>query len=439
MRIALVQNMVYLPTLGGANKANRRLVELLAQRGHDCFVVAPATGRKAAIHDRKSFLRELGERGIPLLESAGERDVFRCEGVEVHAVSRPGDLRPAVVERLSALRPDWVMVTSEDPEQSMLEAALEARPGRAVYLVHTPLMLPFGPNSFAPSANGTRLFQRAAGVVTTSEVVRGYVRRWGGLDSTVLRFPVYGEGPFPRLGNPDEGYVVLVNPCAYKGIGIFLELARRLRDVAFAAVPTWGTSAADRAALAAEPNVRLLPPADDIDEVFARTRVLLMPSLWTESFPLLAGEALLRGIPVIASDAGGLPEAMLGLDYVLAVRPIERYLERLDERGNPIPVVPEQDVDPWEETLRGLLADRGRYERLSAESHRVAADFVSRVGAGPFEEFLESLVPVEPAASPLGGEDGGPNGKLRRRLADLSPERLELIARRLRAGQGSGS
>jgi glycosyltransferase involved in cell wall biosynthesis len=384
MRIALVQNMVYLPTLGGANKANRRLVEVLARRGHDCFVVAPATGRKAAIHDREGFLRELGERGIPLLECAANRDVFRCAGVEVHAVTRPGDLRPTVVERLSALRPDWVLVTSEDPEQSMLEAALEGRPGRVVYLVHTPLMLPFGPNSFAASASGTRLFQRAAGVVTVSRCVRDYVRRWSGMESPVLRFPVYGDGPFLRRGDPDEGYAVLVNPCAYKGIPLFLALARRLPDVAFAAVPTWGTTAADRAALAAEPNVHLLPPADDIDEVFARTRVLLMPSLWMEAFPLLPIEAMLRGVPVIASDAGGLPEAMLGVDHVLPVRPIERYEQRLDERGNPVPVVPEQDLDPWEETLRGLLDDRGRYERLSAESYRVAGEFVSGVGGGPF-------------------------------------------------------
>ena len=43
-------------------------------------------------------------------------------------------------------------------------------------------------------------------------------------------------------------------------------------------------AAADRAALAQLPNVRLLEPSEDIDQIFAQTRVLLAPSLWDEAF-----------------------------------------------------------------------------------------------------------------------------------------------------------
>ena len=47
----------------------------------------------------------------------------------------------------------------------------------------------------------------------------------------------------------------------------------------------------------------------DVDRIFARTRVLLAPSLWQEACPLVVTEAMLRAIPVVSSDVFGLPEA----------------------------------------------------------------------------------------------------------------------------------
>ena len=368
MRILLLQSSSYIPSLGGANKANRLLLEQLAARGHEC--------------------RAIGTAGTAGGDGA---TAFRHAGVEVEAVLDGTRLRAYAARRLRELAPDRVLVSSEDPGQVLLEEAVEASP-HVVYLAHTTLHLSFGPDGFLQSPGRTALLRRAAGIVAVSGYVRDYIRRWAGLGSTLLRFPVYGKGPFPAPGDFDRGFVTLINPCAVKGISIFLELARRLPDVAFAAVPTWGTTAGDREALEALPNVRILPPAADVDEIFARTRVLLAPSLWGEAFGQVAVEAMLRGIPVLASDAGGLPEAKLGVDYVLPVRPIRSYEERFDERKIPVAVVPEQDAGPWEETLRRVLGDRSLYARLSWESRRAAHGFVAGLGTAPFEEYLDGLL-----------------------------------------------
>ena len=46
----------------------------------------------------------------------------------------------------------------------------------------------------------------------------------------------------------------------------------------------------------------------DVGSVFAQLDVLVIPSLWYENSPLTIHEAYLAGIPVIASDHGGMAE-----------------------------------------------------------------------------------------------------------------------------------
>ena len=54
-----------------------------------------------------------------------------------------------------------------------------------------------------------------------------------------------------------RGLVTMINPCAVKGISIFLEAAARLPRYEFGVLPGWGTTAADRRALERLPNIAL--------------------------------------------------------------------------------------------------------------------------------------------------------------------------------------
>ena len=111
---------------------------------------------------------------------------------------------------------------------------------------------------------------------------------------------------------------------------------------------------------------------DDIDLLLARTRVLLVPSLWAEARSRIVLEAMLRGVPVIAGNVGGIPEAKMGVPYLLPVRPIEKYDPRLDEQMVPVAEVPPQDIGPWHEALARLTSDREHYEDLSRRSREAA-------------------------------------------------------------------
>jgi glycosyltransferase involved in cell wall biosynthesis len=432
VRILLVQKSTYFPTHGGADKSNRALVEGLARKGHICRVVTSGIGSQGLI-TREEFHEVLAKHDI-VVTSVAEIDVFRLSDVDIHAVMVHSQLRAYLEKQIHEFEPTWILVSSEDTGQILMEVALKLRPSRVVYLAHTPIMLPFGPQAFLPSEARTQIFRRLAGIITVSGYIRDYIKRWSEIDAAVIPYPVYGNGPYSSFGCFDKGFVTLINPCSYKGISIFLGLAQALPDVQFAAVPTWGTSDEDLAALERLSNVHIWPAVDNIDEIFARTRILLVPSLWLEAYGLVATEAMLRGIPVLASDSGGLPEAKLGIDYVLPVRQIERFSDAFDNRMKPKAITPEQNIEPWLAALRKLLTDRLHYEQISADSREAALAFVAGISIDPFEAYLEDLlqkgrgstkntsISPKPRSSPEHPQD---------LISGLSPEKRALLLQRL--------
>ncbi len=366
-RILLAATASYAPPRGGATRSNLLWLRHLAGAGRQCRIVCGPSGEGAEL-------------------PAGP-------GIEIFPVPDPAARVRFLAEEIRTWNPDWVLVSSEDLSHSLLREACHSAPGRVVYLAHTPQFFPFGPESWNPDPAAAALVRDCAGIVAIGRHMAEYIRRELGRDAAVIHPPIYGEGPFPVYENFDRGRIVMINPCAVKGIGIFLEAAARLTRWEFAAVPGWGTTAEDRRELERLPNVRLLPNAGGIDEILAETRILMMPSLWYEGFGLIAMEAMLRGIPVVSSDSGGLKEAKAGTGYVIPVRTIERYQPAFDQHSMPKPVLPETDVDPWVAALAHLLTDRDAYQREAAASRAAAHRFVERLDAGAFEAWLENLRP----------------------------------------------
>ena len=395
MRILLTATASYVPPRGGATRSNLIWLNHLAHAGHECRIVCGASGPGA----------ELGHH----------------ESISVLAVDDPGRRVQLLRQEIRDFRPDWVLVSSEDLAHGLLREAHHCAPGRIVYLAHTPQFYPFGPASWNPDRHAAGLVAQAAGIVAIGRHMAGYIQSELGRPAAVIHPPIYSQGPFPNLGRFDRGLISMVNPCAVKGISIFLEVARRLPAHDFGVVLGWGTTAEDRHDLLSLPNVRILPNARNIDDILARTRILLMPSLWYEGFGLIVMEAMLRGIPVVASDSGGLKEAKRGTGYVIPVHTIERYQPVFDEHGMPKPVVQPNDIEPWVAAIETLLGDRAAYERESAVSRAAAEDFVSKLDAADLNRFLCELRPGSPSEAKPGP----------RTIESLSPEKRALLLQRL--------
>ena len=129
----------------------------------------------------------------------------------------------------------------------------------------------------------------------------------------------------------------------------------------------------------------------DINELLCRTKVMLVPSLWAEARSRMILEAMSRGIPVMASNAGGLAEAMLGMDYVLPVNPVTRYRPTMDELMVPAVDIPAQNMRAVGQGFGspidgpGALRTSGRSiprQGLGVRPHSDCGAFRSLPGAG---------------------------------------------------------
>ncbi|MFE9382381.1 glycosyltransferase family 4 protein [Streptomyces sp. NPDC007025] len=160
--------------------------------------------------------------------------------------------------------------------------------------------------------------------------------------SLIVRPPVFADEYKAKPGSA----VTLINCCEAKGGNVLRRLAERMPEQQFLAVRGAYGEQVDFDGL---DNVEVLPqvPGEDMaQQVYARTRVLLMPSSY-ESWGRAGCEALASGIPVVAHPTPGLCES-------------------LGEAGI---FVDRNDLDGYEAVLRRLLGDPAEY-RLAAKRAR---------------------------------------------------------------------
>jgi surfactin synthase thioesterase subunit len=134
-------------------------------------------------------------------------------------------------------------------------------------------------------------------------------------------------------------------------------------------------------------------------------------------------------VPVLAANVGGIPEAKMGVPYLLPVNPIVRYQPRLDEQMVPEAEVPPQAIEPWREALERLTTDPAHYAEIAASSRRAAMDYAARLSVEPLEELLLEVSRRPPRRA---SAKSAPRTATAAPSEELSPEKRRLLALRLR-------
>jgi N-acetyl-alpha-D-glucosaminyl L-malate synthase BshA len=154
-----------------------------------------------------------------------------------------------------------------------------------------------------------------------------------------------------------------------KRISDVLELARRIEDAEFVLLGDGPERAAAEAFVREHElrNVLMLGERRDVVPFLQRSTVFLLPSE-VESFGLAALEAMSCGVPVVASNVGGIPEVV---DHGAT-----GFLHAVG------------DVDAMERSLRALLDDRVTHLRMATAARSAA---LGRFRLEPIVDRYEAL------------------------------------------------
>ena len=195
-------------------------------------------------------------------------------------------------------------------------------------------------------------------------------------------------------------YVTFVNPVPRKGVHVFARIAevlsQRRPDIPLLLVEGEAKSSSLLSLgvdLSGLTNLTVRPNTPDARQLLAASKLILMPSLM-ENAGCIAREAMFNGIPVLASNRGGLPETVGSLEHGAG------SLEQGDAKAGflfdiPARYTPEtrevpsaEEVAPWVEAIIRLWDDAAYYDHCSRAARERAEAWRPERLAPLYREFF---------------------------------------------------
>jgi glycosyltransferase involved in cell wall biosynthesis len=341
-----------------------------------------------------------GDRIVHLLVPDGLDDPQRTSGGNVFdrhlatgLMDRGWDVRmteadaaPAVETALAAL-PAGALVVIDGLVAGWAPAAVETAAQHLTVVVLAHMVRAAFPDADSKDVEGERRALTAAHrVIATSEWTREELIDHEQIPAQRITVAVPGTAAAAAAqGTPGGGALLCVGVIApHKGQDVLVEALRMLdADVAWTctiagsltAHPGYAGDVSARAAGAGlRDRVRMPGPlaGEELDAAYRKADLVVAPSR-VESYGMAVADALARGIPVVASTAGGLPQTVAGSGAALLVPPgepaalsaaLQRWMidprlhSRLkDEAMRTRSTLPRwgDTVDRVEDTLRRLL------------------------------------------------------------------------------------
>lgn len=279
---------------------------------------------------------------------------------------RPGAGERAALAGVLAGLPDGALVLLDGLVASTVPELLapQARRLRQVVLVHLPLETDAEAGALAA----------ATAVVTTSEWTRRRLLDRYALPADRVRAAPPGADPAPPATRTADGAALLcvaaVTP--HKGHDVLAAALAAVTDLPWSCDCVGGLTRdpdfVDRlrrqlTAVGLDDRVRLVGPRTGpaLDAAYAAADLLVLPSRG-ETYGMVVTEALARGVPVLGTDVGGLPEA----------------LGRAPDGSRPGLLVPPDDPDALAGALRRWLTDpvlRARLRRSARDRRDTLTDW----------------------------------------------------------------
>jgi glycosyltransferase involved in cell wall biosynthesis len=182
------------------------------------------------------------------------------------------------------------------------------------------------------------MIRNADKIICNSEFTKNVTVEFYGKEAEVLYPAIKLEDFKVDRTSATRTFILMNQPEYYKGGELFYTIAERMKDLKFMTVGSGPDRHLANCIYYGQTDPHLF---------LQHARLVLVPSLWPEPFGRIAVEAMSNGIPVIASNCGGLSE-IIGDAGVL-----------IDEFNS---------VEEWERNIRRVLEDRALYSQLSQKA-----------------------------------------------------------------------
>ncbi|HWU00485.1 MAG TPA: glycosyltransferase family 4 protein [Terriglobales bacterium] len=355
MRVLFASYVPHMPeSTGGYQTTIDALANILQKRGHDVLVMAGIARRSQAV-----ILQERQKERFAVMP-------FDGLSYPLARADEPVDALPGI---LAGWQPDIVALPLGGGAQAAMTVVCLRAKVPVMLTVHN-----VDPREVATVFPDSPLL----GQMANSRFTARRMHSLFGIDLPVVP-PLID--PATCVLAPDErgqgDSILLINPSLNKGVDIFFRLAAARPELKFTTIESWAVSDEWRAILHNRAkelgNVELLGPTLDMRPVYRRTRLLLMPGAYEETWGKAATEAQLNGIPVIAAARGALPETV-------------------GAGGLSVPI--DEGLEPWLRALDRVTGDATFYRQLSAAAlaHATRSEFSADVVADRFIALLEERI-----------------------------------------------
>lgn len=191
-----------------------------------------------------------------------------------------------------------------------------------------------------------------------------------GLGASIVR-PFFRPDQYHASRRSNEN-VTFINPHPVKGSETAMQIVSSCPEIPFRFIRSWRLPEEQEEALTdharRHSNLTVEPQRRDMKQVYRRAKIVIVPSKCEESWGRVATEAQFSGIPVVASNHGGLPESV-GPGGIL--------------------IDPDSDIENWVRAVRRLWFDEAHYRDISA-----AAMLHSKRGEIDPDKQIDALLSV---------------------------------------------
>jgi glycosyltransferase involved in cell wall biosynthesis len=395
MRILFASCHGYVDPSSGASISARQLLELMAGLGHDCRVLS--TGildyqHETSIEDVLCSLDTAYRIANARLGRGGTTRVMDLElgGVRVTLVPTGSsnirlspnseessillDLTSQVLERF---RPQVLLTYGGHPANTELMARAKRAGTKVVFFLRN------------LAYTDAKLFADTAGVLVASEFARRHYLQTLGLNCTVIPSPICFEQVVAKTPNPH--FLTFINPERAKGASVFARIAYELNhrrpDIPLLVVEGRKRSGELSDAgldLSHLRNLHVMANTPYPRDFYGVSRAILVPSLCQELFGRVAAEGLANGLPVLASDRGGLPEVLANAGFILPLP------ARCIPHRSIVPTA--EEVQPWISVIERLWDDPAFESEQRHRSRAAALRWDAKRIAGEYERHFADVI-----------------------------------------------